>query len=73
MASAAIVDENGFHAPVIGRIFRQTRGPLGAGKLFMEIGECRQLQVHLLFCSVSKRGIRFGYLEADCLRPNQVG
>ncbi len=43
MASAAVVDEYRLHATVIGRILGQTRGPLGAGKLLVEVGERREL------------------------------
>src|ERR1700730_12153882 len=72
MASAAVVNKNRLHSPVVRSILRQTRRPLGAGKLFVEIVEARERQIHLLLRSVREGCFPFGGLEANRLRPNLV-
>jgi hypothetical protein len=72
MASAAVVDKYRLHAPVIRSILRQARGPFGAGKLFVKIGEVRKRQIDLLLCSVGEARIRPSSLKTNRLRPNLV-
>src|SRR5271169_1646408 len=72
MASAAIVDKYRLHAPVIGSILRQTRGPLSAGKLSVEIVEARERQIHLLLRSARETCILLGGLKTNRLRPDLV-
>src|SRR5580704_13557001 len=72
MASAAVVDKYRLHAPVFGSILRQTGGPLGAGKLFVEICKARERQIHLLLRSVCEARFRSGSLKTNSLRPNLV-
>ncbi len=47
MAAAAIVDEHRLQSPVFWSIFGKAGGPLGAGKLFVKVGQIRESQVHL--------------------------
>ena len=72
MASAAIIDEYGFHSTVVRTVLRQTRGPFGPRELLVEIGERRKHQIHLLFGSARESNFRRGDFKADGLRPNLI-
>src|SRR5579872_1170844 len=72
VAPAAVVDKNRFHSPVGRSVFRQTRSPFRSGKLLMEIGEGRKLQIYLLCACTRESGIRRSNIKTNGLRPNFV-
>src|ERR1700736_4617293 len=72
MTSAAIIDEYGFHSPVVWSVLRQTRGPFRSRELLVEIGEARKRQIHLFFGSAGEPGFHRGDFKTDSLRPNLV-
>ncbi len=72
VASAAVVDEYGFHAPVVRSILRQTLGPFRSGELFLEIGEIRKGQLDLLFSAARKLHLCRGHFKSHGLRPDFI-